>query len=383
MKLFLKMSVMMAVLIISHRVFSQGCLFLEFPKRNPIESTEINFSITDLIDNRENRDSIGSYTKRADEESRTLICMEGISIGLKRHFDNYYPQKGNQFILVVEKLNISNSQKNLKEITVDLQLVFCITKYDTLKNVWRYENKTITTFKGRPEKLITNLLTAIDEAFKQVPGIDWNQNYPDYKLPDRTKEYFPPIFSCDSLNFGLFTSRQALLQNAPLSMDLFRTKIVNKKKIVMTKSEGRKVENREYVAFCNGENIYINSRSYRSSWNSYTTSHCVVEIFGRGRYFVWIDDLVDKSEAVAGALFGTLGALASSNLNVFVWDTTTDEIFELDSIRLNRILGEYPDLLEQYNSTPNHNNTMIWMDMIIKYDELWLKDKGLKGIPIK
>ena len=104
---------------------------------------------------------------------------------------------------------------------------------------------------------------------------------------------------------------------------------------------------------------------------------------GRGKYFVWVDDILDNSEAAAGALFGVVGAMASSHYNVFVWDTTTGEIFELDPIRLNRIIGDYPQVMEQYNTTPDHNNTLVWIDMIIRYDELWLKDKGLKGVPLK
>ena len=381
MKVIFKLCTWIVLMAPGKWMISQDCLFLNFPEKNPIKSSGINFSIRKIIDARENPDSMGTYFEQQGALSKTVVYTETFATGLKRYLDANYPKREDQLILVIEHLNVSNTSESPKDINADFRLIYCISVDDSLKKVWQDDLKASYSSKGKPKDMMLVLFTALNESLAKVPAVNWNKIYPDYLLPFRKEEAFPPLFNCDTLSVGVYTTLNAILENRPSNTHLFRVKISNGKKYLMHKESARMVDKRGYVAYSDGQSVFINTRAYRSFWKKYASPHGLKEARGRGRYLVWYDDITDKSEVVAGGLFGVVGSIAATYMNVFVWDTTKGEIFELDRIQLNRILSEYPEVLELYNNTPNHNNTMVWLDMIVKYDEYWLKDHHLKGIP--
>lgn len=130
------------------------------------------------------------------------------------------------------------------------------------------------------------------------------------------------------------------------------------KLISVDKSIKGKVLKREILAYSDGDSIFINALPYKlQSW--YT------KIISDGKYFVFtagipMEKTMQTKEMQLGMAFGGIGgAIAGASLAMkrflYILDKETNKVIMIDTEVMTKLLTEYPELLDQYNSESEKN----------------------------
>jgi len=125
------------------------------------------------------------------------------------------------------------------------------------------------------------------------------------------------------------------------------------KLISPNKSIKRKVLKKEIIAYSDGDSLFINCLPYKlQTWYA--------KIISDGKYFVFIagipmDKAMQSTEMQAGMAFGAVGgAFAGASLAMkrylYILDKETNNVKMIDSEVMTKLLEDYPDLLNLYNS---------------------------------
>lgn len=125
------------------------------------------------------------------------------------------------------------------------------------------------------------------------------------------------------------------------------------KLISADKSIKRKVLKSEILAYSNGDSIFINALPYKlQTW--YT------KIISDGKYFVFtagipMEKTMQTKEMQLGIAFGAIGGgIAGASLAMkrflYILDKETNKVIMINTEVMTKLLTEYPELLDQYNS---------------------------------
>ncbi len=294
------------------------------------------FHIEAVWDNRKTPNSIG-FVQKGLGNKRINATFDGpFSEYLLKTFQQLIPQKNTTPIIAkVHNLYVSERTTVTKEIgKVELEIEFLTADSSKTWGLFfaEVEGKGMDVTKKHNTRILEALsicLEQLTERWEETPMASIQR----------------PIIAFDPsqpIKEGLYSTFTDFSNQTPINDIKYKIdRRSNQPHLAQLVQEANGKILKNYFGFSDGTNFYISATEF-----SYDSHYVQAEFVGTYCYFE--DRVTNTGASIA---FGLVGALASTKKKGFVLDTQTGLVSELNRDFLASILGDYPELKKQYNTS--------------------------------
>lgn len=304
------------------------------------------FYISEVLDDRSIKDNIGVAQKGLMNKQVPANFNENFTTHLQNYLNAILPEKpaAEPLTLKVHKLYISERTSAMSELgTCEVELEFLKNKNGQLYSLGNYSS----AIEGKGADVTGKHDERIQEALQNCIAKFSETNWKSQDLAEvNSKESSGENSFNQNLPLikGLYFDFDDLVNNSPKQDLPYREKkIAQTKKIehfqIFESNKNKRIKN--LFGYSDGENIYLHASRY-APLDYFIKSKLI------GRYIYFEDEF---SSAAATASLGLIGALATIRYSGIVLDTKTGITTILNNANMEKILGDYPALMAEYNLT--------------------------------
>jgi hypothetical protein len=307
----------------------------------------VDFYISDIIDNRVYTDNIGIAQKGVFNKKVLSKFENSFKDELLNYLETVFPKDNSKtpLVLRVNQLLISENTGAFKETgkaIVDLDVLFF--KDDTYY--------FLDSFSSSREKNSMDVTRKHDDRIRAVLKeclMTFNEkSFSNYKLRTISLEKPDvPVILSQAIKEGFYKTFFEFYNNEPFtdSTIAFKENRNRPNKLFLKDREHKKAL---YYAYSNGENVFLNAANYSGEKHFVKT-----EILDR--YLLFNDSFVHQDKVGAVSLaFGVLGVLASNERTNVLLDLHSGQYHVLDSRKMKLLTGkDYPHLYKMYKKQPH------------------------------
>ena len=335
------------LIIFSPNAFSQKRVHIvTLSPKGPLEKKE--FFITQVIDNRQNRTSIGIVQKGMANRPVPAIFDIGLEFQLMKAFSVLLPVSKTPLIARINKLYISEKTAAFSE------LGRCEMEIEFLKNIdgelytlgefySKVDGKGMDVTKKHDERIIEAMVSCINQYSKSV------DNPSDLKLAQPKDKEIEYSFNFEQpLKKGLYLNYKNMLNNTPNNTLEYDVKVISGKSEMQRyriNYKGRNKRIKGFFAYSDESRIYLNATAY-------SAAEYFIPAQLLGRYIYFEDVFTPKNMNQMAYMYGAMGALlagaAGSKKRGIVLDTKTGLIHVLTKQKILELLYEHDDLTQEY-----------------------------------
>ncbi len=350
------------MVIFSTSVLSQKRVHLiTLSPKQSVEKKE--FFISQVIDNRRNKGSIGIVQKGMANRPVPALLDIGLEFQLMKAFTVLLPVSEIPLVARVNKLIISEKTSAFSE------LGRCEIEIEFLKNIdgelytlgefyAKVDGKGMDVTEKHDDRIIAALASCINQYSKSA------DKEPALKVarPKDAEIKYTFDFS-RPLKKGLYLNYKDMLNNTPDSLLEYDAKVISGKSKLQRyriNYAGKNKRIKGFFAYSDERRIYLNATAY-SAGEYFVPAQLM------GRYIYFEDVFTPKNLNSVGYMYGAMGALivgaAGSKKKGIILDTTTGLIHVLTKQKIMELLYEYNDLTAEYI---NGKNKVQFVKPIIK-----------------
>ncbi len=335
------------IIFLSFNAFSQKRIHLvTLSPKEPLEKKE--FFISKVIDNRQNRASIGIVQKGMTNRRVPAIFDIGLEFQLMKAFSGLLPVSKIPLIARINKLYISEKTSAFSE------LGRCEIEIEFLKNIEgelyslgefysKVDGKGMDVTGKHDERIIEAMISCINQ-YSKLAG---TQSVLELAQP-KGKEIEYRFNFKQPLKKGLYLNYKDMLNNMPNNLLEYDAKIISgkgKMQRYRINYVGKNKRIKGFFAYSDESRIYLNATAY-SAGEYFVPAQLM------GRYIYFEDVFMPTNMNQMGYMYGAMGVLlvsaAGSKKRGIILDTKTGLIHVLTKQKMLELLYEYDDLSTEY-----------------------------------
>ena len=325
-----------------------------------------NFYISEVIDNRADRTSLGTVYWGSNNAGRKANFNESFNTHLYVFFSSILPSSKEHTPIVISINHLSIAEEELKKGELgrsEAEVEFFKEQEGQLLS--------LGIFKAAKEKSLPNVTDSHDDRIINVLA----QCVKDFAESGWEKKTGIPKSQVDSvrakyrfdynasLKTGLYFSFDDLANNTPIDTIAYETKLVRqtkKKEHYQVFHKGTKKRVKHLYGYSDGKSIYLNSNNYAYSQTLeyFVKSHFI------GPYIYFEDNYYDPGMATT---FGVTGVVISNKKTSIALETKSGLAYQLNASSMKKLLQDYPLLLSIYEHMKKNRENV--KDLILQLNE--------------
>ncbi len=327
---------------------------------NKTETSEnVDFYISEVIDNRIYKDNIGIAQKGIFNKKVLSNFKNPFQDEILNYIHTIFPVDSlkKPLILRINQLLISEKTGAFKETGKAIISLDILTKKD---NDTYYLEGSFSAYREKNSADVTGkhndrIRAVLKDCLMQFERSLIYGEKPEPRVISLSTSLKPAILN-EQVKEGFFTTFLELYNNTPFVDSLIKFK-ANRNRPDKLFLEERSHKRALYYAFSNGKSVYINASNY-SGEKHFVKTERVKDFLLFNDTFVHTEQASEMSLA-----FGVLGLMASNSNSHVMLDIYSGQFHIIDANKMKVLLiKDYPKLYEDYNK--DRNNIKLMKDIL-------------------